>query len=289
MKNIIKLIGITALVAVIGFSFTACDDGNGGGGGDGTHTHSYSTTWSFNDTQHWHECTANDGAKTDVANHTGDPCTVCGYSSSGGSLIINGLPSGSYSVQIFPSGTDISTMSAVVAAQASNKDVARGNINGNVFKLLATLDNEIWTGSGNFQVLLSVGNQFRYATVSFSNGIGTAQYSSFTLCDVGDGLTVTGLPSGEYGVCIFPSGTDISTQTAFSTALSTAVSNGTIILGKNFNGGNVFTLGTFDDAIWTGSGNFQVVISGDQYLYATVSFSNGSGTVQYSSFTAVAD
>ena len=36
MKNIIKLIGIIALVAVIGFSFTACgddDDDNGGGGG----------------------------------------------------------------------------------------------------------------------------------------------------------------------------------------------------------------------------------------------------------------
>jgi len=38
MKNLIKLIGITALVAVIGFSFTACDDDstddNGGGGND---------------------------------------------------------------------------------------------------------------------------------------------------------------------------------------------------------------------------------------------------------------
>jgi hypothetical protein len=31
--------------------------------------HLYSTTWSYDLTQHWHECTANDGAKTDVANH----------------------------------------------------------------------------------------------------------------------------------------------------------------------------------------------------------------------------
>jgi hypothetical protein len=41
MKNIIKLIGIIALVAVIGFSFTACgddDDDNGGGGGTFTLT-----------------------------------------------------------------------------------------------------------------------------------------------------------------------------------------------------------------------------------------------------------
>jgi len=33
MKNIIKILGIIALVAVIGFSMVACNDGNGGGGG----------------------------------------------------------------------------------------------------------------------------------------------------------------------------------------------------------------------------------------------------------------
>jgi len=33
MKNIIKLIGIIALVAAIGFSMAACDDNSGGGGG----------------------------------------------------------------------------------------------------------------------------------------------------------------------------------------------------------------------------------------------------------------
>jgi hypothetical protein len=41
MKNIIKLIGIIAITAVIGFSFAACDNGstnNGGGGGGGTPT-----------------------------------------------------------------------------------------------------------------------------------------------------------------------------------------------------------------------------------------------------------
>jgi hypothetical protein len=35
MKNLAKLVGIIALVAVIGFSMTACDDGNGSGGGGG--------------------------------------------------------------------------------------------------------------------------------------------------------------------------------------------------------------------------------------------------------------
>jgi hypothetical protein len=58
--------------------------GTGGGNGNGTHTHTYSGTWSSNAAQHWHECTANDGAKADVADHSGDPCAVCGYTSNDG-------------------------------------------------------------------------------------------------------------------------------------------------------------------------------------------------------------
>jgi hypothetical protein len=35
MKNVLRLFGIIALVAVTGFGMVACDDGgNGGGGGD---------------------------------------------------------------------------------------------------------------------------------------------------------------------------------------------------------------------------------------------------------------
>jgi hypothetical protein len=41
------------------------------------HTHEYANTWSYDTTQHWHECSCGD--KKDVANHSGDPCTVCGY------------------------------------------------------------------------------------------------------------------------------------------------------------------------------------------------------------------
>jgi hypothetical protein len=63
--------GISAVL--IALAFIACPEP------DPTHTHSYSTEWSHNATQHWHECTANDGAKTAVANHTGDPGTVCSY------------------------------------------------------------------------------------------------------------------------------------------------------------------------------------------------------------------
>jgi hypothetical protein len=77
-KIIVTAIAVLAVFA-LALATTACDDGTGGGT---THTHTYSTTWSSNATQHWHECTANDGAKTDIANHTGDPCAVCEYTAS---------------------------------------------------------------------------------------------------------------------------------------------------------------------------------------------------------------
>jgi hypothetical protein len=43
------------------------------------HIHDYSAAWSKNATQHWHECSCGD--KADVGNHTGNPCSVCGYAS----------------------------------------------------------------------------------------------------------------------------------------------------------------------------------------------------------------
>jgi hypothetical protein len=46
MKNLLKLIGIAAITAVIGFSLAACDNGTGGGGGGGPRTVTYSGTTS---------------------------------------------------------------------------------------------------------------------------------------------------------------------------------------------------------------------------------------------------
>ena len=74
-KNIIFYGLIAAMLAL---ALTGCDNGTGGGTNP-THTHTYADTWSKDATQHWKECTANDGAKAEVGNHTGDPCTVCGY------------------------------------------------------------------------------------------------------------------------------------------------------------------------------------------------------------------
>ena len=91
-----KLLGIAVFIAAIGFSFAACDV-------DAIldrldkHTHSYAGAWSYDETQHWRECTEGDGAKTDVGNHNPSiwmvdeaatettpgsrhkECTFCGY------------------------------------------------------------------------------------------------------------------------------------------------------------------------------------------------------------------
>jgi len=63
--------GIAVIFAfVLALAFTACEE---------AHTHSYSTAWSYDATQHWHECTDNDGAKTDVANHNYNAASVCPF------------------------------------------------------------------------------------------------------------------------------------------------------------------------------------------------------------------
>ncbi|MGX8834564.1 InlB B-repeat-containing protein [Amedibacillus sp. YH-ame6] len=52
------------------------------------HAHTYDTNWKFDATNHWHECTANDGEKSDMVAHTpgvaatiehAQICIVCGY------------------------------------------------------------------------------------------------------------------------------------------------------------------------------------------------------------------
>jgi len=70
----IRRVCAIAIVAIIGFCFPACDDSNGE-----THTHQWGA-WKSNATQHWKECSCGD--KTQIANHTGNPCGVCSYDSS---------------------------------------------------------------------------------------------------------------------------------------------------------------------------------------------------------------
>ena len=104
-------------------------------------------------------------------------------------------------------------------------------------------------------------------------------------------LTITGLPSGsmgDYGVMIFPAGTKVSTVDDLDDAMDSnkAVASGLYISGNDFMLLNIKN----PTAQWKGSGNLPVVLEnvyGFSMYYATVSFSNGNGTVAFSKFTEI--
>ena len=111
-------------------------------------------------------------------------------------------------------------------------------------------------------------------------------------------LTINGLSgSGTYAVYVFTSGTDISTYQD----ISNAYTSGSYQAVGASSGVNSFNLigwnGTSTTTVWTGSGNLPVLLlnsggsitetGNPMYSYATVNFSNGSGTVNINSFTAV--
>ena len=147
MKNAIKVLAIIALSALIGFSMVACDDGSGGPGGGG-------------------------GG---------------GGGSSPNGLTVTGLPSisGTWYAHVFPAGTTISTRQDFQRNRdnfyGEDRREAFAGVRGNTFPLhLGHLGQSSvrWTGSGNRPVVLD-GRGDHIATVNFSNGNATVQFSSF--------------------------------------------------------------------------------------------------------------
>ena len=154
MKNTIKLldvmrsITIIALVAIIGFSMAAC---SGGGGG------------------------SDDGGGSGGSGGGGG-----GGGGGSGYLTIIGLPSGQYSVRVFSSSKSIPNADAAVSF-----DYLASGVNGSdAFGLFVKDTSTEWKGSGSFQVvLIKRDNTYQKATVSFTNGSATVNYSAFTVLD----------------------------------------------------------------------------------------------------------
>ena len=87
------LFAMIALVAI--FGFISCDNPTGGGndnGGGSGHIHSYSG-YESNSTGHWQICT-DCGDATAITPHSGDPCSVCGYESTGSGDTYSHFPPG---------------------------------------------------------------------------------------------------------------------------------------------------------------------------------------------------
>ena len=138
-----------ALVAVIAFSFTACNKGSGGGGGG--------------------------AGKLIVTGLLG-----------GGKLTITGLPSGNYSVGVYAAGTDVSSIGAIGKADPVAGMVVGANGVTMLVDRKSTENNPLfWTGSGSHTVVLFLASKTAVwrTTVNFSNGSATVPWSSFRRID----------------------------------------------------------------------------------------------------------
>jgi hypothetical protein len=147
---------------------------------------------------------------------------------SGGTLTINGLPSGgTRAVYVFSPGTDISTYTVITTAYTNGSYQALGaSLSSDGTFTLYTWSGGAqgsgFTGNGSCPVLLlsssgsitdTANPVYARATVSFSNGTGTAAYSGFTAVidgsDTGFQINFTG-----------PTGSDINVDGGFKLSKS---------------------------------------------------------------------
>ena len=96
-----------------------------------------------------------------------------------GTLNVTGLPQGSWSVFIYPAGTDISTFRALANNHSSAEAGGAANIAGAIAPVRLIGTDYYWRGSGNREVSLNSNTGSYYATVNFSNGNATVPFSIF--------------------------------------------------------------------------------------------------------------
>jgi hypothetical protein len=91
MKKAFRILGIIALVAILGFSMAACDDGNGGGGGNtpGGSTQTYSIEGTWKDNGHTITISGNSGYWTQIIYSALPPNAKDAYDKA---IIYNGVP-----------------------------------------------------------------------------------------------------------------------------------------------------------------------------------------------------
>jgi hypothetical protein len=109
-------------------------------------------------------------------------------------------------------------------------------------------------------------------------------------------ITINGLPSNMASVGVFKSGTDISTKSKYDAARNSDSNALAVGLNMNLSEFNKIPLAKANyagglDVFWTGTGSFPVALTNDAddsvYYYATVKFSKGNATVNFSSFKEI--
>jgi len=151
------------------------------------HSHSYNDTWSKDATQHWKECSCGD--KTQVANHTGNLCGVCGYNSNTPVTytvtVVNGIGSGN-----FAAGATV----AIIANEAPT---------GQIFKN--------WTSTSTGVIFANANNTSTSFTMPANPVTVTADYENVVSLD----------PSHFYGNWTSKDGTGTTVRWTFSSSTAT--------------------------------------------------------------------
>ena len=167
MKNLLKLLGITAFVAVIGFSMIACDSGGGGGGG-----------------------------KTPSSGSTRDPVTYTG--TAGNVTYTLKIEDGGARAALTPAKDDKYTLTA-------GGKTSKGTVNsftGGVLTLAPSKD----SGKTFTAAVSGTGITAMTGTITYDDGT-TASAPSITPPSGGKSITITGIsgtgaPTGEVQVFI---------------------------------------------------------------------------------------
>ena len=222
-----------------------------------THTHSWGA-WQSNAAQHWRECTANDGATTDLANHTGDPCTVCDYSSGS-----SGGPTTWTAVSTSVFGTDRNSISGV--AYGNNTWVAGGERG----KIAYSTDNGTsWTAVAD-----STFGTYAINDITYGNNMFIAVGDRGSMASSTDGRSWTEVNS-PFGASIisgiaFGGGRWVIVGQGASTAYSTDGITWTLVSAGNAfgtSGSNGITKAVYGSA--GNAGRFVIVGQGGKIAYS---------------------
>ncbi|MGN0824064.1 MAG: Ig domain-containing protein, partial [Candidatus Coproplasma sp.] len=120
-KKLTKLLSVFIIAGAIG---TGSALGLAGCG----HKHSAASEWQSDETNHWHNCTANDGEQLDLGAHEYDndsdaTCNVCGYERQV-TIAVTGVSLDKTAVTLKMGATVTATLVATVApSNATNKNV----------------------------------------------------------------------------------------------------------------------------------------------------------------------
>jgi len=277
MKNLIsaslmRLFGIIAIVAITGFSMTAC------GGND-----SLNGTWTAGNM----EWTFKNGSYELKENGKLDEKgTYKTKASSRDTSLSKGI------MELTPTHINgenwyISSPGDLEEKWYSKDDLKKQGIGDEHINTIFAVDEKEYEVDGNTLTLNGTNYTKQGGNTQGGSGSGSTQGGSAP--SASGNLTITGLPNKQYAVYLFNSGVDMSTIVAISQGIKGShMCIGTGLRQKE----NVFIMANFPVLTpLTVTGSHPVVLhdfDGDpMFWHATVNFTDGGATVSFSSFTAV--